>query len=490
MINDRQFVLSKNEYKSNNWTSVKMASGYYLSYEKHLNVIVNDAKTTALLGYAWQVDPSRISPEKIVKQSLGEDIQEIIQIEKTWCGRYVLISGEHVFLDATGLLGVFYDQNQVCSSLNVLCGIKGLKIQYPVIYHTVFPDFLPGTFTTYSDVKRLLPCQIYNYVTGEVTIRPLLPDGIAAYENDRYRIDAFIDYYTTALKNMAELFSGKELWLALTGGYDSRTALALLNKTSIEYKTYTLEHDNISSADIELPKLLSEKIGREWRYIKRNPLKYSPKRKRQYMIHSAGMAVDEDRLFWVYHQYQDLRKPGRDIVILQNSIWECVIEYFANKSGEPLSEDNISELFRWNNYIDLLDISTREWFEIIHNDTLNTEISVENRVLWDLRSGCWLSSVEQTFDMMDGIISIHPTNSRLFLSILMGFDLDMRKTKTHQVKIIENATPALNDIPFENELKNIKFQKIKVLKFIAGKYMWMARNIGIRNTLDYRKNRI
>lgn len=401
----------------------------------------------------------------------------------------MLISGEHIFLDATGMLGIFYDKNQVSNSLNVLCNIKRMKIQYPTIHHGVLPDFIPGTFTEYSDIKRLLPCQVYNYVTGEIMIRPLLPDGITKYENDRCRIDAFIDYYTTALKNMSELFIGKELWLALTGGYDSRTALALFNKSDIEFKTFTLEYDDILDADIELPKHLSKKIEKEWWYIKRKCVEYSPKRNRQYMIHSSGMAVDQDKLFYAYNQYQKLRKYNKDIVILRSGIWECVIDYFDkyNKSGMPLSESNISHFFRGNNYIDLFDKSTREWFKMVNNDKFNTEISIENRVYWDLRLGCWLSSIEQTFDMMDGIISIQPTNSRLFLSILMGFDLDMRKTKIHQVKIIENAASALIGIPFANEYKNN--QSGKKIKVLVNKGMWLVRNIGIKNTLDYYKNK-
>lgn len=71
MINDRQFILSRNEYKWTNWMSIRMASGYYLNYENHLNVIVNNTKSVALIGYAWQVDSSRLSPKKLIKTSWG-----------------------------------------------------------------------------------------------------------------------------------------------------------------------------------------------------------------------------------------------------------------------------------------------------------------------------------------------------------------------------------------------------------------------------------
>jgi len=79
----------------------------------------------------------------------------------------VLIVDEWIYLDCCGLLGVFYSNCHVSSSLHVLCGIEGREVIYPQIEHRKSPDFVPGAETCYDGVKRLLPSQIYNLVKGE-----------------------------------------------------------------------------------------------------------------------------------------------------------------------------------------------------------------------------------------------------------------------------------------------------------------------------------
>lgn len=99
-----------------------------------------------------------------------------------------------------------------------------------------------------------------------------------------------------------------------------------------------------------------------------------------------------------------------------------------------------------------------EWYDCVGNDFVNKEISILNRTYLDLRAGCWLSSIEQSFDMMEHITSIQPCNCRLFLSILMGFERQDRAAKKHEEFIVQRVCPAISRIPYDYQFK----ERVKV----------------------------
>lgn len=449
MINDKQFILGKEPYKALDWKNLCLSNGLVLSYQEKLNVWTNELRTAIILGNVWQVDPERQSPKDEISQLVKGDfiVEDVFALEKTWCGRYLLIIKDCVFMDAIGSLGVFYSENNITSSLNVLCEVEKRSVVYPDIKHGLGPDFVPGMRTCYQDVKRLLPSQIYNLVTREVQVRPLLPDGIVAANSDKDRVDLLERYFVCSLQNMEKLFSGKEIWLALTGGRDSRAAMVFLEKAGIEYKTCTLGYPNINPADIDLPKRLSRKARKKHVFIKREEANYSRERYEDYRIHSAGMAVDQDWNFYTYNQYQTLAGKS-EIVILRSSIWENVNDYYSHYCVDGnLDFEKVFPAIKVN---DFLSECLHEWYVYVQHDIVNgNAISIWNRMLWELRTGCWLSSIEQSFDMMEEIISIQPCNCRLFLSILAGFDQKDRVEKKHEEFIVKRVCPKLYEIPYD-----------------------------------------
>ncbi len=477
MINDRQFFITKEKTSAfSDWKTLVLSYGYTLHYHEGLNIVYH-CESIILMGYAWQVDPARKSPqEELETLRLSGDIthQDVYDIEKSWCGRYILIVNDYIYLDASGTLGVFFSDKTISSSLNVLCTIENREFVYPEITHGKMPDFFPGMRTPYDGVLRLLPSQVLNYVNNERIIRPLLVDEPPVFDSEKERILCFARYFVHCIQNFSKVFHDHTLWLALTGGRDSRTSLACFEKAGINYKTFTLWHEHISRPDFIFPPKLAEIVHREHRHILRDQSQYSQQRYDDYKTHTAGMAVDEDWNFYAFNQYQALREENEQIVIIRGSVWGIPNHYYKSCLGDRA--DDLTVVFPGILNNELFYRSTKEWKDFIKTDELNQSISFENRTLWELREGCWLASIEQSFDMMDGITSIQIANSRLLLSLLFSFSSDERIKKIHEEKITSAICPEFAKIPYDYQYETFsqkihRYKKVvkRIMKKIIGK---------------------
>lgn len=457
MINDRQFYINKEEKSFfENWKRITLNNGYTLHYQPNLNISFNDGHVV-LIGYAWQVDPNRKTPQEELQQisNLDKIPHSIIyDIEKTWCGRYILIVDNWVYLDATGKLGLFYSHQTITSSLHVLCQVEGRDLIYPDMKKGESPDFFPGVGTPYKDIARLVPSQILSISEKECKLRPLFVDELPSYETEEQRIADLTKYFVCATNNMAKLFEGYEIWLALTAGRDSRAVISMFEKSNLKYSTFTLWHNHIADADWKLPAKIARAVKRPYRKIARLPQNYSQERYDNFRIHTAGMSIEEDWNFYTYNQYQQLRSDEKPIVILRSGVWGTV----AKQEDPMYIEHTYPYVFKKEDFKQ----SVSDWLKILKEDTINTNISFTTRTFWELREGCWLSSVEQSFDMMDGVISIQPLNCRLFLSILVGFKAEERFQKIHEEKIAAYNYPTLLKVPYDYQY-NAKRQKRKRL---------------------------
>lgn len=431
--------------------------GFILVYEKHLNVCCNEDCTAVLIGDAWQVHPSKDYPENIIKTFSGRTtIEDVYNEEKTWCGRYVLIVNDWLFLDFCGTLGVFYsDDMRLSSSYRILCEQIGTGVIYPDTLKGLM-NFVPGPLTPSVLVKRLMPSEIINIKTGEKRVRPLNPDGVWNAKNNQERINELEKYFTCSLKNMAKHFPDSVFWLALTGGKDSRTLLALLESSGIDYKAFTCWHECISEADLVLPPKLAKAIGKPYKFIERRKDNYSPNRADEYRRHTGGMADDADKPMYVYGQYQKL-DPEHQVVLLRSAIWPCSCSRLKDKFSRK-------EILQMDKYFDTTKVflnakkhelyckALQLWEDLINHDAINKGINLWDRLMIEERHGAWLSSIEQGFDLMEGIVSVECCNSRRFFSILTGFSDKDKKRKKHEMSIVKQICPTLSKYRYQDNL--------------------------------------
>lgn len=448
MIDDKQFLIGPSPLERKDWNTLQLADGkLYLSYHNKLRITHNAAATAVLIGDAWQALPDKPSPEELITADKGQlTPPQVYEMEQSWCGRYVLIYNNRLTTDACGMLNIFYSATHVSSSLNILCQITGTELQYPDIAYGVSPSFMLGPYTNYDGILRLLPSQSLNLASLPLAeTRPLMPAGITPFTSDQERTQFFVDIFTTALRNMQQHFPQHQVWLALTGGVDSRTTMGLLEASGISYRTFTAWHDRITEGDKDIPPHLAATLGHDHLFIPRG--QFSQTKYDDYTVHSAGYAVDQDRNFWAYGQYSQLQDRNPLVLILRGSAWGCVIDHYRHHSN-PL---DIYRLYPHARHYEPMRKSIEQWEHIVANDPYNHDINIWTRLFWDQREGCWLGSLEQAYDVMDGITSIQACNCRLFISTLMGFDQKERFRKLHEKKILRHVCPAICNIPYDRQ---------------------------------------
>ena len=256
---------------------------------------------------------------------------------------------------------------------------------------------------------------------------------------------------------------------AATGGRDSRTTLSVLNHAGIDFKMFSFDHEYISKGDTVVPRMLADASQKEYRFVHRNTANYSKQRESDYVTHCAGMAEDADKLFYIYDQYHEL-DAGENAVIINSGIYEATVPDY-------LSLDKIVEGAKRN---DLLEKSINDWLLRAEEDQKNCSIEISNRAYLDLRAGCWLSSIEQSLDIIDGITSIHPINCRYLISLLMGYDRERRMNKAHEELITVTACPSFKEIPYDSDFKSESRYRSRLRRLSAS-----LRTFGIKNTITW-----
>lgn len=467
MVDDKQFLFLPSSRKDKNIVNVfpddrqrelALPCGSLLVYEKHLHVCCNEDSTAVLIGDAWQAHPAKDCPENIIKTFSGKTtIEDVYHEEKTWCGRYVLIVNDWLFLDFCGTLGIFYsDDMRLSSSYRILCEQIGTEVIYPDTLGEGLMNFVPGPLTPSDLVKRLMPSEIINVRTGEKLIRPLNPDGVWNTENNQERINELEKYFTCSLKNMAKHFPDSVFWLALTGGKDSRTLMALLESSGIDYKAFTCWHKRISKADLILPPKLADAVHVPYKFIERREGNYSSIRADEYRHHTGGMADDADKPMYVNGQYQEL-DPNHQIVLLRSGIWEHSSNFFKKRftpkaALEMEKQFDMAKVLPKSLKHELYSKSLCQWQKLREGDTVNKDINIWDLLYLEQRLGAWLSSIEQGFDLMEGIVSVQCCNSRLFFSILTGFPDEGKNRKEHEMNIVRQSCPILSKYMYESNL--------------------------------------
>lgn len=467
MVDDKQFLFLPSSRKDKNIVNVfpddrqrelALPCGSLLVYEKHLHVCCNEDCTAVLIGDAWQVDPSKRCPEDIVDSFTNKTtIEDVYDEEKTWCGRYVLIVNNWLFLDFCGTLGVFYSNDtRLSSSYRILCEQIETEVIYPDTLGEDLMNFVPGPLTPSDLVKRLMPNEIINIKTGERRSRPLNPDGVWKVENNQERINELKKYFTCSLRNMAKHFPDSTFWLALTGGTDSRTLMALLESSGIDYKAFTCWHEGISEGDLVLPPKLAEAVHVPYKFIERRADNYSSSRSEEYRRHTGGMADDADKPMYVYGQYQEL-DPNHQIVLLRSGIWEHSSNFFKKRftpkaALEMEKQFDMAKVLPKSLKHELYSKSLCQWQKTKENDAVNKDINIWDLLYIEQRLGAWLSSIEQGFDLMEGIVSVECCNSRRFFSILTGFSEEDKTKKIHEMSIVKQICPTLGKYRYQSNL--------------------------------------
>ena len=444
----RQFVLSRRRLDRPGFRHLDLPNGFVLSFHSDLRVRATLDRRHVLLGLAWSCDPA-VSDPLAAAAACGTD-EALESVLDDWSGRWVLLRDGRLRMDACGLLGVFFHGGDCSSSLALLGEHLGLRPRRPGLKHQFGGmDFYPGPLTPLPAVHRLLPGQGLDLASGVPFERPPEPPA-PAFDSEAARVGAVLAAFDALLPRIAADHAGRVM-LPLTAGYDSRTLAALLFHAGVRFETFTLDHLLIRNGDRDIPPRLARLAGAIHRFVPRTG-RPDRTRYRAFDRHCAGMAVDEDRNFFAFRQYPEPAKPSQRVAVLRGGVWESVREYYRGKIPvlpTALDLDEFRKSFLIVRYRPDLQRSLSAWLN--HCRVVSSSLDSVDRYYLEQRAGAWLSSVEQSLDIVPGMDSIQACNCRRILSLLRSFPREERISCAHQVSIIRAACPPLLEEPFQGD---------------------------------------
>lgn len=440
MEHKRQFLICKKKFSHTDFRCVELNNGFFLHHHIDLTISISDCKQNVLIGSAFKSELGAIADD------LNDmDLDSWANFTANWSGRWILLIDDTLHIDPGGMLGCYYGKQKsetVISSSLALLKEKFLfeeEIDFKEIAYGNAMNWFPPPLTQFKGINKLL-------VGQRININKLMTEKInrnsnkfAHFTSDEiYKVLA--EKLATIVKNVSDVY-GEEIYLPLTGGFDSRTILAALLHNNATFSAFLFDHDNLSNADKNIPPILTKQFEFPFYFIKRSE-PFDDKKYCQYIDNSSGQAADAGVLFYTYGQYEplDLKSKSDKKIILRGGVWEVGRKIYSTaliKNSLSCEEDimtNLKQCFPILKESNLHEKSIRLWVK--HTQETNSILSFKDRFYLEQRVAGWLSAIEQASDLT-GFDRIHPANCQDILDLLS-------LTATHpQPQIIRLLSPKL-----------------------------------------------
>lgn len=404
------------------WHTVELSSGIHLSHCPTLPLRVDAAGT--VLGDAIATETPDGGP-------------------RSWAGRWVLLSGTRLQLDAGGLLGCFYRPTDVgywvSSSPEIL---RHLEPELPTHSDRLernwrVMDWYPPPRSAIEGIGRLLPSQVLELSDGSVAARPL-PAGADVPLEDV--LDRTGRRLVAAASGAAEVAAGQDgrTWVGLTAGRDSRLVLAAVLASGVEPMTYTFIREKTSLADRELPPRLAAAAGLD--HVQIPMLDGDPQKARDFDRHTAFGFVGGAR---TQYETGGWARVEASAVALEGGCFEYARCYYYDRlpremgsTADQVAADVVARF------------PTRRpdgvgaWAEWILDQGTQDDLDWRDRFYLEQRMGGWLSSGLQGFDI-SGRRQIHIANCDALLADLLSVPTAQRRAGTHEAALVERLAPVL-----------------------------------------------
>ena len=442
----RQFVIGSSPYIANeNWQSDRLSQNSWLSYCQDLRI----CRATDLDGIEWTLlgmameTTAKIEPQEAIAKLSTTEVSDRYS---SWAGRWLLIGDRQIHLDANGLLGCFYGELAgdlwLSSSLVLLAQIldTDLKDDRTLVYGRGMAWYTPPR-SGFRQLKRLLASQKIDFITGEISPRPLMPpiDRDRSYQKTITLVE---DALVTALQNLGRQ---QPLYLGLTGGYDSRLMLAIAVKAGIKFTTFTRVAQRMSFADRILPPKLARQCGIPHVLLRNKPPQEQQPRKQLVRQHAGNNVSDGDAepfVTGVRDKLSGISFGGHGFAIASgfHTLRQLPATFTPNEGAVQ-----IAQLFDEPADSSAV-IGMREWLSWVQQHP-QPYLDWRDRFFLEQRQAGWLSSKEQVYDLTD-LIRFPILNASRIYCLLLSIPETQRLGSLVQVALLERLAPQLCRYPF------------------------------------------
>lgn len=446
-LHRRQFIIGPRPvHMTAEWQSAPIDDFGHLSYSPELpvtRVLTGDGQAAYLLGLAVQT-AGNAGPEEELRAAT---VQSVSRNYRSWAGRWILLIGSQLHMDAAGLLGCFYANDPrpggeralwVSSSAALLLQVLEIHDRpMRLIHHSVGIDWYPPPGSRFESIRRLLLSQILEFPSGALLPRPLLPAGTVDFSYEE-TLDLMQGDLVGAIRGAADRSGG--LWLALTAGHDSRTLLAAAVHAGVHLRTYTHTSKYMRDHDRIIPPKLAAAAGMTHEFYAGGP----PQRDLLALFdeHTAGHSVDRDRyyfprLYFGWSQPEDIILRGFGFALGRCNYWsrfpgpgprtevpdvDVVLRGMGHRSGS--ARQPLQEWIAWTRAHPEPGMDWRDRFYV------------------EQRSAGWGSSVEQAWDLVEGH-SFHAANSQSYQAHSLQVPEQQRCRSLPQEDLISRMAPEL-----------------------------------------------
>ncbi|MBC3805608.1 hypothetical protein GH808_14455 [Acetobacterium fimetarium] len=385
------------------------------------------------------------------------------------CGRFVAITAGILSLDATGSMGVFYSTEAGSQTSGIICGSscalisevtrqplsgRGLGVSRLKGVHRMNWD--PSPLARIAKMKRLFIDQEIDLKNGSISVSQRFVLKTMNSEEGASRLAEELVDIASGLKNIQ-----RPIYLALTGGSDSRTVFSALIKEKIDFKAFTLLlDDEISSSDARIAAALCqrfdiqhESIGAEAGHEDELDI---------FTEHSGGCGGDRADKYVLGNYYRNL--PD-DAIVLHGGAFEIgQRSYEAAFRDVRFSDSEKMVIDLERDFDEKLDEkeqrALKEWFVYRKEHSIEGVDWVDSFFI-DQRRGAWGAANRQAEDCFafDWLIF---ANSWSLIEVLLSVSVDDRRNNVIQKRAMDLLVPGIVTIEAINP-KGSLFRVIRKL---------------------------
>jgi hypothetical protein len=314
-------------------------------------------------------------------------------------------------------------------------------------------DWWPGEITPYKQILHMMPNHYYDLIRREprrfwpvVDIPPVdIYAGITGILKLLHQIILAASYRY-------------ELYMAITGGYDSRAVLAGARGLHDKIKFFTVAYPGIKNIDIEIPRRIARQLRLDYRIIPY--VEPSQEFLDLFDRNSAGMVSGQCRLNAMTYQ-----KFPRSILFVEGAASPIGKASYYKYAAHP---ETITPMMLCK-YAGCAEnpVALRAFEKWLGGVPSSTNVKILDLFYWEQRMGSWNAMDFTSQGMTRKVFS--PFNCREILELMLGVpDRDRQYPHRLHQKMCDQALPELRFIRFNSTwIDNAKKIKKRIFKKFA-----------------------